>query len=250
MRCRDRARWTGSSSTSSSRPTGRPSSCATLPGVTTQDNAATPRNRHQHPRPAGLRPRQRADRRRAPELPAQRPRRQRRRSTSSRRCCKSVDITRGPTATIYGSGAIGGVVAFELIDADDILRPGEYAAIRIAHALLDQRQRLAGERHGRHAKRQLRCARSGQRALERRLRGRRRATRCHNSADEDSSYLGKARWRQSWPPDQWSRLSTLSSHFVDSDATEPTPSSCLRYRCDEPAVHAGLQVRAAGYPAD
>lgn len=41
-----------------------------------------------------------------------------------------VDITRGPTATIYGSGAIGGVAAFELIDADAILRPGEYAAIR------------------------------------------------------------------------------------------------------------------------
>lgn len=43
---------------------------------------------------------------------------------------KSVDITRGPTATIYGSGAIGGVVAFNLLDAEDILRPGETAAIR------------------------------------------------------------------------------------------------------------------------
>jgi outer membrane receptor protein involved in Fe transport len=44
---------------------------------------------------------------------------------------KSVDITRGPTATIFGSGAIGGVVAFSLLDADDILRAGETAAIRI-----------------------------------------------------------------------------------------------------------------------
>ena len=43
---------------------------------------------------------------------------------------KRVDVTRGPTSTIYGSGAIGGVVAFDLLDADDILRPGEYAAIR------------------------------------------------------------------------------------------------------------------------
>jgi hemoglobin/transferrin/lactoferrin receptor protein len=43
---------------------------------------------------------------------------------------QSVDITRGPTATIYGSGAIGGVAAFELLDADTILRAGEYAAIR------------------------------------------------------------------------------------------------------------------------
>lgn len=43
---------------------------------------------------------------------------------------KRVDVTRGPTSTIYGSGAIGGVVAFELLDADDILMPGEYAAVR------------------------------------------------------------------------------------------------------------------------
>jgi hemoglobin/transferrin/lactoferrin receptor protein len=43
---------------------------------------------------------------------------------------KSVDITRGPTSTIYGSGAIGGVVAFQLMDADDILKPGELAAHR------------------------------------------------------------------------------------------------------------------------
>lgn len=41
-----------------------------------------------------------------------------------------VEVTRGPTATIYGSGAIGGVVAFELLDADSILKPGEYAAIQ------------------------------------------------------------------------------------------------------------------------
>jgi hemoglobin/transferrin/lactoferrin receptor protein len=41
---------------------------------------------------------------------------------------KNIDITRGPSATIYGSGAIGGVVNFETLDADDILRPGEYAA--------------------------------------------------------------------------------------------------------------------------
>jgi hemoglobin/transferrin/lactoferrin receptor protein len=43
---------------------------------------------------------------------------------------QSVDITRGPTATVYGSGAIGGVAAFELLDADTILRANEYAAIR------------------------------------------------------------------------------------------------------------------------
>ena len=37
----------------------------------------------------------------------------------------NVDITRGPVANIYGSGAIGGVVYFRTRDAEDILRPGE-----------------------------------------------------------------------------------------------------------------------------
>ena len=38
-----------------------------------------------------------------------------------------VDITRGPTSTIYGSGAIGGVVAFRTRSIDDILNPDETA---------------------------------------------------------------------------------------------------------------------------
>lgn len=42
----------------------------------------------------------------------------------------SVDVTRGPTSMIYGSGAIGGVVAFRLLNADDFLKDGEYAAVR------------------------------------------------------------------------------------------------------------------------
>ena len=42
----------------------------------------------------------------------------------------SIDVTRGPTSMIYGSGAIGGVVAFKLLNADDFLRDGEYGAVR------------------------------------------------------------------------------------------------------------------------
>ncbi|MEM8838530.1 MAG: TonB-dependent hemoglobin/transferrin/lactoferrin family receptor [Pseudomonadota bacterium] len=38
---------------------------------------------------------------------------------------KKVDITRGPVSTIFGSGAIGGVVNFELVDADDVLEADE-----------------------------------------------------------------------------------------------------------------------------
>jgi hemoglobin/transferrin/lactoferrin receptor protein len=43
-----------------------------------------------------------------------------------------VDIVRGPTANIYGSGAIGGVVSFRTKDADDILKPGERFATTFA----------------------------------------------------------------------------------------------------------------------
>ncbi len=37
----------------------------------------------------------------------------------------SVDVVRGPTANVYGSGAIGGVVSFRTKDIQDVLRPGE-----------------------------------------------------------------------------------------------------------------------------
>ncbi|MCE4222188.1 TonB-dependent hemoglobin/transferrin/lactoferrin family receptor [Methylobacterium sp. C25] len=40
-----------------------------------------------------------------------------------------IDITRGPTSTIYGSGAIGGVVAFRTRSIDDILNPDERAGV-------------------------------------------------------------------------------------------------------------------------
>lgn len=36
-----------------------------------------------------------------------------------------VDVVRGPTANIYGTGAIGGVVSFRTMDTDDVLKPGQ-----------------------------------------------------------------------------------------------------------------------------
>lgn len=44
---------------------------------------------------------------------------------------RSIDITRGPVANVYGSGAIGGVVSFETVNPSDILRPGEKAAMEL-----------------------------------------------------------------------------------------------------------------------
>ncbi len=37
---------------------------------------------------------------------------------------KAVEVTRGPSSVVYGSGAIGGVVNFTTIDADDVLQEG------------------------------------------------------------------------------------------------------------------------------
>ncbi len=42
-----------------------------------------------------------------------------------------IDVTRGPVANIYGSGAIGGVVSFETVRPDDILRDGENVALEL-----------------------------------------------------------------------------------------------------------------------
>ncbi|WP_161973658.1 TonB-dependent hemoglobin/transferrin/lactoferrin family receptor [Hwanghaeella grinnelliae] len=38
---------------------------------------------------------------------------------------KQVDVLRGPSSTLYGSGAIGGVVSIETVDAADLLKPGQ-----------------------------------------------------------------------------------------------------------------------------
>lgn len=56
----------------------------------------------------------------------------------------SIDITRGPTANIYGSGAIGGVVAFRTKDIDDVLRPGERWGIDTSGQFGSNNSRMMG----------------------------------------------------------------------------------------------------------
>lgn len=53
---------------------------------------------------------------------------------------RMIDVTRGPVANIYGSGAIGGVVSFETIRPGDILKPGERAAVELAGTGIGARQ--------------------------------------------------------------------------------------------------------------
>ncbi|HRE21726.1 MAG TPA: TonB-dependent hemoglobin/transferrin/lactoferrin family receptor [Rhabdaerophilum sp.] len=44
---------------------------------------------------------------------------------------RMIDVTRGPVANVYGSGAIGGVASFTTVEPRDILRPGEKFATEL-----------------------------------------------------------------------------------------------------------------------
>ncbi|WP_202331275.1 TonB-dependent hemoglobin/transferrin/lactoferrin family receptor [Mesorhizobium sp. L-8-3] len=59
---------------------------------------------------------------------------------------KAVDVTRGPVSSVYGSGAIGGVVSFTTIDADDVLDEGETIGARLKTGA--QYNGLGGLLHG------------------------------------------------------------------------------------------------------
>ncbi|WP_447956891.1 TonB-dependent receptor domain-containing protein [Vreelandella sp. EE7] len=45
---------------------------------------------------------------------------------------KEVQIARGALSSLYGSNAMGGVVSFDSVDADDLLRPGENSGARLS----------------------------------------------------------------------------------------------------------------------
>lgn len=42
-----------------------------------------------------------------------------------------IDVVRGPTANVYGSGAIGGVASFRTKDIEDVVRPGERWGVEV-----------------------------------------------------------------------------------------------------------------------
>nr|WP_242467346.1 TonB-dependent hemoglobin/transferrin/lactoferrin family receptor [Thiocapsa imhoffii] len=44
---------------------------------------------------------------------------------------KQVEVLRGPASALWGSGALGGVVALTTVDAADLLRPGQTAGARV-----------------------------------------------------------------------------------------------------------------------
>jgi hemoglobin/transferrin/lactoferrin receptor protein len=44
---------------------------------------------------------------------------------------KSAEIVKGPISALYGSGALGGVIALTTVDASDFLDPGETAGVRL-----------------------------------------------------------------------------------------------------------------------
>lgn len=69
---------------------------------------------------------------------------------------QQIEILRGPGSTLYGSGAIGGVINFETLGADGFLREGERTGLRIAPSYQDNGDQISGSVTG-----AVRGARSG-----------------------------------------------------------------------------------------
>jgi hemoglobin/transferrin/lactoferrin receptor protein len=44
---------------------------------------------------------------------------------------KRIEVVRGPSALLYGSGALGGVISYETVDAADLLLPGHNTGYRV-----------------------------------------------------------------------------------------------------------------------
>lgn len=44
---------------------------------------------------------------------------------------KRIEVVRGPAALLYGSGALGGVISYETVDAADLLLPGRNTGFRV-----------------------------------------------------------------------------------------------------------------------
>ncbi len=44
---------------------------------------------------------------------------------------KRIEVVRGPSALLYGSGALGGVISYDTVDAKDLLRDGQNSGYRV-----------------------------------------------------------------------------------------------------------------------
>lgn len=44
---------------------------------------------------------------------------------------KRIEVVRGPSALLYGSGALGGVISYDTVDAKDLLEPGKNSGYRV-----------------------------------------------------------------------------------------------------------------------
>ncbi len=56
----------------------------------------------------------------------------------------TAEVVRGPASALYGSGAVGGVLAFETVDAADLLRGGEDFGLRLRTGYQDSNEEVFG----------------------------------------------------------------------------------------------------------
>ena len=63
---------------------------------------------------------------------------------------KQVEVVKGPISSLYGSGALGGVIALTTVDAKDFLDPGETAGVKVKGGSPDRGRRIHHHHHRLH----------------------------------------------------------------------------------------------------
>ena len=135
---------------------------------------------------------------------------------------RSIDITRGPTSVVYGSGAIGGVASFGLVDASDILKGDEVLVMRL-------KTRYSTNGSGPFGSATV-AGRAGQFDLLGQLNGRRvddykdgGGATISNSREDTSSGLLRGSWRPIAGHKITGTYIDYDSTFIDSTVTGSTP---------------------------
>ncbi|NDV12865.1 TonB-dependent hemoglobin/transferrin/lactoferrin family receptor [Crenobacter caeni] len=114
---------------------------------------------------------------------------------------RAIDIVKGPFSSLYGSDAIGGVVGYRTLQAEDLLAPGEAVGggVKVLGASADASSGLSA-----------RLALKGERTEAMLLATHRRGHETRNQGDNDASTPASAKTRTAPNPQDWTSDSVLA----------------------------------------